>query len=219
VSPCILTDWNPQSFGLLGLSMVFNLDLRHTHSNIAHQHTAQQNNRFGVSSFCRTGTYGMPQFVTNTIRLCTKDAANAAYDASVPVSPLYYARQNGSANSYTTSPVFEDIEHCSESPHDVPWSTEDAAQVENPAATFSVGCVPMWDGSAMDQNPVYPSSVYDSQLYNMDPGISSATSSSAWGQGCMDGKLLECAKDEDCKSIDSGTVTLSCKYVVCYVHV
>jgi hypothetical protein len=45
--------------------------------------------RYGAASFCRTGSYGMPQFVTNTMRLCTKDAANASYDASVPVRPIY----------------------------------------------------------------------------------------------------------------------------------
>ncbi len=150
----------------------------------------------------------MPQFVTNTIRLCTKDASNAAYDASVPVAPLYY---HLNSSSYTAIPKFEEQESCSDSPHDVPWSMEDSAQSENPAAAFSVGCVPMWDGSPLDQNPVYPSSVYDSQLYNMDPGISSATAAGGWGKGCMDGKLIECSSDADCISLDSSTVSLTCK--------
>lgn len=167
--------------------------------------------RFGVSGFCRTGNYGMPQFATNTMRLCTKDAAaNAAYDASVPVAPVYYTN----SSSYTTNPQFDSQEQCSESPYEVPWSTEDAAQAENPAATFAVGCVPMWDGSALSQNAKYPSDAYDSQMYNMDPGMPSSETT-GWGEGCMDGKLLECTKDSDCVPI--GGASLECKHGVCVI--
>ena len=119
--------------------------------------------RYGTASFCRTGTYGMPQFITNTMRVCTRDAPGATYDASVPVKPLFY-------NS-SVLPTFEGAEEmCSETPFDVPWSMEDAAAAENPAAQFSLGCVPMWDGSPVDMNPVYPSDAYTAQLDNTDPG-------------------------------------------------
>lgn len=166
--------------------------------------------RFGVSGFCRTGNYGMPQFVTNTMRLCTKDASNVAYDASVPVAPVYYNGSNSS--SYSTNPQFDTQEQCSGSPFDVPWSTEDAAQAENPASAFAVGCVPMWDGSALAQNAKYPSDAYDSQLYNMDPGMPSSETT-GWGEGCMDGSLLQCTKDSDCVPI--GSAKLMCKHGVC----
>ncbi len=102
----------------------------------------------------------MPQFVTNTMRVCTRDAAGAAYDASVPVKPLY---------NNTSFDGSEEL--CSESPFDVPWSLEDATAAENPAALFSVGSVPMWDGTPVDTNPVYPGNAYAAQLDNTDPGM------------------------------------------------
>jgi hypothetical protein len=108
--------------------------------------------RYGAASFCRTGSYGMPQFVTNTMRLCTKDAANASYDASVPVRPIYRKEGSpGASATTTTTPSFggPESEHCSESPYDVPWTLDDPAKASNPAAMFSVGSVPMWDGNSV----------------------------------------------------------------------
>ena len=97
------------------------------------------------------------------MRVCTRDASGATYDAAVPVKPLFH-------NS-SVLPTFEGSEEmCSETPFDVPWSMEDAAAAENPAAQFSLGCVPMWDGSPVDMNPVYPSDAYTAQLDNTDPG-------------------------------------------------
>ena len=125
----------------------------------------------------------MPQFVTNTMRLCTKDASNASYDASVPVRPLY-GHDASSPHSATTTPTFEEQELCSLSPYDVPWTLDDPSNAENPAAMFSVGSVPMWDGSPLPSNAKYPSDVYDKQLYNTNPGSSSFRT---WGEGCMDG--------------------------------
>jgi hypothetical protein len=71
--------------------------------------------RFGSASFCRKGNYGMPQFVTNTMRLCTRDAAGkVSYDATVPVKPRYY---NASARTYSQNPDFTGAqEYCSSSP-------------------------------------------------------------------------------------------------------
>jgi hypothetical protein len=85
----------------------------------------------------------MPQYLTNTMRICTKDAKNARYDATVPVKPTY---SSSLFFERTTTPIFEDQEYCSASPYEVPWSLEDAARADNPAAMFSVGNVPMWDG-------------------------------------------------------------------------
>lgn len=112
----------------------------------------------------------MPQFVTNTMRVCTRDALGAMYDATVPVKPLYRGNGSSGGNHSSTTPVFGDDELCAESPFDVPWSMEDAAATENPAALFAVGNVPMWDGSPVDSNPVYPAPSYAAQLDNTDPG-------------------------------------------------
>jgi hypothetical protein len=111
--------------------------------------------RFGTASFCRQGNYGMPQFVTNTMRICTREASSkVSYDAAVPTAPRFY---NATSGQYSANPDFESApEHCSDSPFDVPWSLEDVSVAENPAAMFSVGSVPMWDGSRLSSNPKYP---------------------------------------------------------------
>jgi hypothetical protein len=91
------------------------------------------------------------------MRICTRDASSKlAYDTSVPVSPRFYNSTTGSYSSL--DPDFESAqEHCSSSPYDVPWSFEDASAADNPAAMFSTGSVPMWDGSKLSSNPKYPS--------------------------------------------------------------
>jgi hypothetical protein len=93
--------------------------------------------------------YGMPQCLTNTMRICTKDAKNARYDATVPVKPTY---SSSLFFERTTTPIFEDQEYCSTSPYEVPSSLEDAARADNPASMFSVGNVPMWDGTSFASN-------------------------------------------------------------------
>ena len=161
----------------------------------------------------------MPQFVANTMRLCTKDAANAQsagggppmYDATVPVKPLY--RTGGGGR--TTTPIFSESEYCSDSPYDVPWSFDDASNVENPSAMFSVGSVPMWDGAAISTGSKYPGDGYVSQLYNTNPGTSFRT----WGGqdgACTDGELLACTTDADCVGNSPG-VKVQCHpdYGVC----
>lgn len=153
----------------------------------------------------------MPQFVTNTMRVCTKDAANAMYDATVPVKPVY---KNASApGGRSTSPVFESDEHCSESPYNVPWSFDDAAKVENPAAMFSVGNVPMWDGTSLSTLAKYPSNGYASQLSNTNPGAAFRS----WGEDvqCGDDDLLTCETDADCVGLLPGTAKVQCKHGIC----
>ena len=171
----------------------------------------------------------MPQFVTNTMRVCTRDASGATYDAAVPVKPLFH-------NS-SVLPTFEGSEEmCSETPFDVPWSMEDAAAAENPAAQFSLGCVPMWDGSPVDMNPVYPSDAYTAQLDNTDPGTfpfqpytlfihtelithekTGSPGNTDWGSCLGDQQQLQCASDKDCHSIEPTTVSLRCVHSVCVV--
>jgi hypothetical protein len=150
----------------------------------------------------------MPQFVTNTMRLCTRDAINASYDATVPVKPRY--RKNANSD-YSETPTFDEQELCSSTPYDVPWSLDDAAAAENPSAMFSVGNVPMWDGTPLPGNAKYPADGYASQLYNTNPGTAFRT----WGEGCMDGALLECVQDSDCASLRPDKVKLECYRGVC----
>lgn len=167
--------------------------------------------RYGTAGFCRTGSYGMPQFVTNTIRLCTKDTAGSAmHDATVPVRPLY--RVNGSDTTTTTAPSYDSIvEQCSDNPYDVPWSFDNPDAVENPAAMFSLGNVPMWDGSTLASNSEYPQTMYAGQMYNTNPG----SVFTSWGDDCTDGELLKCDKDSDCMPLANTNVKLQCKHGVC----
>lgn len=72
--------------------------------------------RFGTAGFCRTGSFNTSQFVTNTMRVCTKDAANVEYDAAVPVKPKWK----------DTSKKYSDVEFCAPLETDVPWSLDDS---------------------------------------------------------------------------------------------
>lgn len=89
--------------------------------------------RYGTAGFCRSGSYGIPQFETNTMRICTLDAKDVQYDAAVPVGPKW----KGAANT------FSQTEYCSQSSSDVPWSLDDINDAD--PAMFSAGnyCPPM----------------------------------------------------------------------------
>jgi hypothetical protein len=192
--------------------------------------------RFAASSFCRTGNYGMPQFVTNTMRLCTREASSSAHDAYVPVKPVFYARGN------STSPVLSSLpeemstnfdehwrqldidgvavgEACSINPYQVPWTMEDKAFAENAVAGFSVGCVPMWDGQspASQQQGTYPMPKYNFQLKNVDAGTLEQGSSS-WGDSCTEGGFMQCTRDSDCNPLQPQHTPLQCKFGACVVH-
>lgn len=86
----------------------------------------------GTAGFCRRGSYGMPRVVTNTMRVCTRDAVNVEYDATVPVKPRF---KNGQQQ-------FSDTEYCASTPYDVPW-TIDSRDVAG-QSMFSTGNVPMF---------------------------------------------------------------------------
>ena len=55
----------------------------------------------------------MPQYETNTMRICTMDADGVQYDASAPVKPRW-------SNAGGTE-QFSVREHCAELSSDVPW--------------------------------------------------------------------------------------------------
>ena len=74
----------------------------------------------------------MPQHVTNTMRVCTKDSVNVQYDAAVPVKPRF----EGGVQA------FSDKEYCSDSPFDVPWTVEDRAKAH--PSMFSTGNAAMY---------------------------------------------------------------------------
>lgn len=109
---------------------------------------------FGGSGFCRRGSYGMPRALTNTMRVCVRDAHLASYDAHVPLHPTYGLNRS-------RSPQFSEERLCAGSPYDVPWTVvdEDAA----PVSMLSVGGVPMWDGVLAGMSS-YPSANYVSQV-------------------------------------------------------
>lgn len=84
--------------------------IKYMHSMLRDQEA--YHNRFGTAGFCRSGSYSSPQYMTNTMRICTKDAVDVSYDATVPVKPKW----NDPSKKYS------DDEYCSTSSEDVPWS-------------------------------------------------------------------------------------------------
>lgn len=103
------------------------------YAHTALRDSADYHSTFGTAGFCRKGSYGMPRYVTNTMRVCTRDSINVQYDATVPVSPTFQG--DGSVQ-------FSDMEYCSDTPYDVPW-TVDSVDVAHPSM-FSVGNAPMY---------------------------------------------------------------------------
>jgi hypothetical protein len=95
----------------------FHVTMRYMHTMV--RNITSASNEYGRSGFCRRGAYGMPTHVTNTMRVCTRDAVNVQYDASVPVAPKWVGGTESMGE-----------EHCAETPYDVPWSI-DAAGYES----------------------------------------------------------------------------------------
>ena len=91
---------------------IFHVTMRYMHSMVRDINTAS--NEYGRSGFCRRGVYGMPTHLTNTMRVCTRDATDIRYDASVPVKPQWSNEGESRGEEY-----------CAESPYDVPWSIDD----------------------------------------------------------------------------------------------
>jgi hypothetical protein len=91
----------------------FHVTMRYMHTMVRNITTAS--NEYGRSGFCRRGVYGMPTHVTNTMRVCIRDATNVQYDAAVPVHPKWL-KEDGSESMGE--------EYCSDTPYDVPWSID-----------------------------------------------------------------------------------------------
>jgi hypothetical protein len=91
----------------------FHVTMRYMHTMVRNITTASS--EYARAGFCRRGAYGMPTHQTNTMRVCTRDATNVQYDASVPVVPKWL---NGGQES-------QGEEYCAETPYDVPWSIDD----------------------------------------------------------------------------------------------
>lgn len=87
----------------------FPVKMRYYHNALRERDTFHS--EYGAAGFCRKGVYGMPRYITNTMRICTRDAANVQYDATVPVKPKYT----------NDTEQFSDDEHCSDNPFTTPW--------------------------------------------------------------------------------------------------
>lgn len=184
-----------------------------------YQHTALRDgdrlgNHYGVGGFCRTGTYGMPQFDTNTMRLCTrepyrdKDDGLLRYDATVPVQPVNGGGFAGDEGG-----------QCSDSADAVPWTFAEVEKGDR--SQRSLGGCPMcgfagrlgsnsatnWNlGTGSSQK--YPSQT--TRLTNTYAGVAE----SGW-HTCADGHLLQCTTDAECVPLYSTTAPLQCKRGVC----
>ena len=174
--------------------MVFHSILMRDHKSVSNEH--------GSSGFCRRGVYGMPMHVTNTMRICTRDAANARYDAAVPVRPLW-------------SGEFGD-EFCSDSPFDTPWNIDDKGSDEIHPGMHSVGHVPFfrYGQEAVGQKGVYPAMRHQIRLVR--PGVNDTS----WGDDCENENLLSCSSDADCKLVELAQTEqsrLRCYRKVCIV--
>lgn len=179
--------------------------------------------RFGTAGFCRTGNYGMPQYETNTMRICTRDAEGVQYDATVPVKPKWTT-----SSSSSNKESFSATEYCSESASDVPWSLDDMA-VADPSM-FSVGNMPMWSGEAWASQDRYPDNNRLRDIRNTNPGLrggagggSGSSSTTTWTQSCEKSSpsasagtaQLVCTTDADCVSLDASLAKLQCLAGVC----
>ena len=147
----------------------------------------------------------MPQYETNTMRVCTKDANGTQYDAAVPAMPKWASGRE----------TFSDKEHCSEYGSDVPWSLDDSNVADS--AMFSVGNAPMWSGDVWAAQSTYPDNNHLGELGNANPGLRSTNS---WTQACIASPSasagmaqLVCSRDEDC--VPLGSAKMQCLYGVC----
>ena len=97
------------------LDGTFHVNMRYMHTMV--RNITNVNSEYGRAGFCRRGAYGMPTHVTNTMRVCTRDATDVQYDASVPVLPKWTHGLESWGDEY-----------CAESPYDVPWSIDNAGR-------------------------------------------------------------------------------------------
>lgn len=150
----------------------------------------------------------MPTYVTNTMRVCTRDSVNVSYDATVPVKPRF--NDGNTVNSYGEM-------YCSDSAYDVPWSIDNDGLAISHPGMFSVGHVAMYHGQAWgnagDAALKYPGSDRQNEMDATHPGVRDYS----WGGSCTDGDVLECETHDDCVALDGldASVSLVCYRGVC----
>lgn len=174
----------------------------------AMRHRTRSISEYGMSGFCRRGVYGQPMFETNTVRVCTRDSKGATYDGSAPIKPSW------------DGVSFEDEEHCSTTPYEVPWSVDEGDETMDPTM-FSTGFV------SLSPPAFFVGGVQNVGLLSYPPATRTSSKvyagfnqSEGWGDRCHNDGLFECAIDTDCSSlaIDASIASkLKCFRGVCIV--
>lgn len=154
---------------------------------------------FGTAGVCRSGQYGMPQYVTNTMRVCTSSQSGVEYDPSVPVTPK------------TSSPTeMYGEEQCSENPFDTPWWMPDG---ERDPSMMSVGNVPSWHASESWSTTItYPATKV---LSRPGPGPAGDMSWGMGGAGCGPDDPLFCRSNADCVPLSGTSASMECFRGLC----
>lgn len=137
------------------------------------------------------------------MRICTRDAVNVSYDATIPAKPVWQE-------------AYSSTEHCASSEKDVPWSMDDS-NIADPGM-FSAGNAPMWRGNVWDAAGLYPDANRLREINNTSPGL---RSQNAWNAGCLRDDLkdvITCTQDSDCVSLFPGTVRLECFRNICILN-
>lgn len=177
------------------------------HNKRARQTEMDGKCRFGTAGFCRSGSVHAAQYVTNTMRVCTKDAVNVAYDATVPVQPRWSSPAN----------MFSGEEFCAPSEKDVPWTMDDS-NIADPGM-FSAGNAPMWRGSNWDDNAKYPDANRFREVNNTSPGL---RSEQRWDASCFKSEnmqdVISCSQDSDCVPLPNTGIRLQCVRGICVLH-
>jgi hypothetical protein len=175
--------------------------VKYVHSMLRDQEA--YHNRFGTAGFCRSGSYASPQYMTNTMRVCTKDAVDVSYDAAVPVKPRW---KDGSEK-------YSDEEYCAASSEDVPWTMDDSNIAD--AAMFSVGNAPMWRGTRIEAGGQYPDANRVREILNTNPGL---RSEKTWESTCKTSRIqdtISCTSNDDCISLNPSAAKVECFRGVC----
>lgn len=174
-----------QAFGYSGVDAAGVPVLTYQHDTL--RDGALADRAFGVNGLCRTTSWGMEAFGTNTMRYCTRVPADDAEDYTV-----YWGANGPPGGSGAWGPW-----QCSASAEDLPWP--DATVRDSPntgtheSALYSVGTLPNMPPAGAD---FYP---HDLALDTYDPGPwQDILADQGWGPGCSDYPLLHCASDWDC---------------------
>ena len=136
---------------------------------------------FGAGGLCRTSNFGFNMYVTNTMRICTRNRTDDNMDIHVPMTPK------------DPNAVFED-EVCSTDSDQLQWSRGAAGATPtkyDPLMT-RVGTVPFFPSRDAEVYPEYYTGAYTiGQVEDMQK--------QGWGGGCEDFELPVCVNSTtDC---------------------